>query len=168
MDEQTTLQWYAAAPRPGYDVYELWNTRQQLATLEVNQFSQTAKISSQDNRRLFKLEKEGFLRNKLVLKNEYGIKIGQVGSELWDNHEGSIDLNGEHFYYGIDEASLSQLVIYKKDRRQPLLSCGLVSNNGTSILNKSYDRYSCLLMALCWFLFLPVAQQHLGSVLAKS
>jgi len=158
--------------KQGFDTHELWNDEQRLLTLHYNQFAQTAKVECENSRRIFKIDKEGFLRNKTILKNEYGVKIGELGTENWFSHEGFIDLNGERFNYTIQNNPSSQLVIYKSSKKSPLLVCGLTPNNGNISINfqqgKEADKYACLLIALCWFLFMPVAKEYVAVVLYKS
>jgi hypothetical protein len=164
MSKLTKLHWYAATPKNGIEPYELWNDNKLLLTLYFNQFSQTAKVVCEDSRRNFKIDKEGFFRNKTIIKNEYGIKIGELGSVNWFGQEGFIDLNGERFLYTTQNNPMAEVVMYKKNKHRPIISCGLVANNGNTEIsfqkNKDPEKYSCILMALCWFLFMPVAKEN--------
>jgi hypothetical protein len=163
MSHTTKMNWIAAKGKQGFDEYELWNGEQRLMTLEFNQFSQTAKIECLNSRRIFKIDKEGFLGNKTILKNEYGIKIGHLSGEHWFNHEGIIELNDEKFHYTTINAPLAELVIYTDSPKNPLLKCGISLENGNTSINfekhKEAEQHSIFLMALAWFLFLPVAKE---------
>ena len=43
------------------------------------------KIESEGEKRAFTIRYEGFLKNKMVMRNEYGIRIGHVTTENKDN-----------------------------------------------------------------------------------
>ncbi len=164
MSHTSKLHWYAAASKQDNDVYELWNDEQRLLTLYFNQFSQTAKVECEDSRRNFKIEKEGFLRNKTILKNEYGVKVGELGPDNWFSQDGFIDLNGERFHYTTQTNNLAELIIFKSSKKHPLLICGLTNNNGEPSVHfeksKETGKYSCLLMALSWFMLMPIAKAY--------
>lgn len=164
MSHTTKLHWHKAAPTQSHNTYELWNDEQRLLSLDFNPFSQTAKVECETSRRNFKIEKEGFLRNKTILKNEYGVKIGELGAENWLSHEGFMQLNGEILHYTIQNSPLAELVIYKSSKKKPLIVCGLKPNNGDASIHfeedNESDKYPCLLMTICWFLFTPVAKKH--------
>jgi hypothetical protein len=162
MSSSTKLEWLIKTEQEADNVYELWNNDEKLVTLSLNQFTQTAKVECANSRRSFKIEKEGFLRNKTIIKNEYGIKIGQLGLQPFSN-EGFIDLNEEKFYYSSKNEPPAELVIYKSSKKQPLVTCGIKPNSDDTFIhfkkNKETDKYSCLLMAISWFLFVPVTQE---------
>jgi hypothetical protein len=164
MSHNAKLHWFAASSQQGYDLYELWNDNQRLLTLYLNQFSQTAKVECENSRRNFKIEKEGFRRSKTILKNEYGVKIGELNIGSWFSNEGSIDLNGEKLHYTIQNNGPTELLIYKSSKKTPLLSCDIPINEHSSPAEKEKyqqtEKYSCLLMALGWFLFMPMAKEY--------
>lgn len=161
MSHTPKLHWYAATAKAGYEMYELWNDDALLLVLTFNPFSQTAKVECQHSCRNFKIEKEGFLRSKTILKNEYGIKIGELGIESWFKHEGFIDLNGERFFYTTQRKEVPELLIYKTSKKNPLVICDLTTNNGSTGYtltdkNKDADKHTSLLMALCWYIATPL------------
>ncbi len=164
MNQANKLKWTAITVADGFETYELRNENQPVVSLTLNQFSQTAKVECANTRRVFKIEKEGFLRHKTVLKNEYGVKIGQLGFDAWNSSEGFIDLNDERLYYTVRNNPMAELIIYKESKKKPLLVCGLFANDGNTSVNfqktTEADTYSCLLMALCWFMFMPVAKEN--------
>lgn len=146
-----------------FELFELWNGTQKLMTLELNLFTQTAKIECYSSRRIFKIDKEGFLRNKTIFKNEYGVKVGELSLENWFSHEGLILLNNERYKYMIQNNSLPELIIYSQSLQKPLISCSLQLNKGNTSIDfnnhNNTEKQSVFLMALAWFLFLPVAKE---------
>ncbi|MBL0269380.1 MAG: hypothetical protein IPP99_12110 [Chitinophagaceae bacterium] len=54
--------------------------------------------------------KEGFRRNKTVIRSEYGIKIGEFGQE---NKQQYIEVNNEKFFYSTRNNPLAELFYLK-------------------------------------------------------
>jgi len=171
MNNLSQLKWVSVQSSTDPEIFELKNGENQIMSLSFNHTDQTVKIECDESRRYFHIEKEGLLFNKIILKNEYGIKIGEIAHELWFNKEGFIELNEEHFHYSIQNAPTTQFTIYGRSKKKtPLLICGLDINDGKNSLNLSKPEeenkeiYSLLLVALCWFLFTPIAKENLEPV----
>ena len=142
-------------------VYELWHKDKYILSLTYNPFAGTARIESSEEKRLFVISKEGFLRNKTVLRNEYGFRVGKLGHE---NQQNFIELNGERFFYSIRNQPTDELIIYKESAEQPLIVCkispaksqeSIILETGKSI---ETTNGASLLMTLCWLLFQPFAK----------
>ena len=105
-----------------------------------------------------------------MLRSEYGIKIGELGH---DNKENFIDVNNERFYYIIHNNPLAELVLYKESKENPFVVCGLNTKEGTPTVHfsKNNDLLSTshpgLLMALCWYMFLPVTKENVAEFAAS-
>lgn len=164
MSSTAKMNWMEAPTKQGFAVYELWEMHKKIMSVEFNQFSQTAKIFCLKTHRVFKIEKEGFLRNKTVFKNEYGVKIGDLSHETWFGNEGIIHLHDDKFYYTTNSKASLKLVIYTKQPKALLVECSITSNHLDVCYNfQKYtdaDKYSTLIMGISWFLFLPVAKEQ--------
>ena len=143
-------------------VYQLWNKDKHVLSLTYNAAAGTARIESFDEKRLFLISKEGFLKNKTVVRNEYGFRVGWLGQE---NGENFIELDGERFFYITRNAPSTELVLYKQSPDQPLIICKL-SPAETADGNINFETGkpvqtpggASLLMTLCWFMFQPFAK----------
>ena len=156
------MRWETISASSSKETYQLLHKDKKLLTLTLHPFSNTARVECNDEKRVFLIRKEGFLRNRTVLRNEYGIKIGELGLE---NKENFIEVNNERFYYATRNKPLPQLIIYKDSPENPNVVCGLETNGqNTSVSfrkNKVDDSsHPSLLMALCWYMFLPVAREN--------
>ena len=74
------------------------------------------------------------------------------------------DINLSWFYYSIHNNPLAELVIYKESIDQPSVICGLNVHEGDTSVHFEKDKnrtfsHPSLLMALCWYMFLPVAKE---------
>lgn len=151
------MKWQTVTSTIGYSVYALWNNGRKLATLVFNPSMNTARIECADEKRVFLIRREGFLKNKTVLRNEYGIRIGHAGSE---GKEDFIVLGNERFFYSPTGEKQSAVAIYKESKDQPIAVCEMDEaksapstglNPGSAPDNTRYG----LLMTLCWYLFQP-------------
>lgn len=161
------MKWEITLSTSQQEVYELWHNEKKVLTLEFHPFTNSARIEYADEKRVFMIRKEGFLRNKTVLRNEYGMRIGQLGYEKWNSSEGTIDLNEEKFFYTIQNNPLAELVIYRDTKEKPFVVCGLKPGNGNTAVKFSKENelspsQHFMLMALCWYMFLPVAKENVA------
>lgn len=157
------MRWEIVASNQENEIYHLYKDDKKILTLTLHPFSNSARIESETEKRVFLIRKEGFLRNKTVLCNEYGIKIGELGHE---NMEYFIDLNDERFFYTVHNNPLAELVLYKESKENPFVVCGLNTENGSTDVHFKNNKaiattsYPGLLMALCWYMFLPVTKEN--------
>ncbi len=70
------MKWLLKSNNPRQETYELRNAREPLLTLIYHPVSGTLRISAHDEKRVFLIGREGFLRRRTVLRNEYGIRMG--------------------------------------------------------------------------------------------
>ena len=163
------MRWETAASNSNNEVYHLYKDDKKILTIALNPFSNSARVECEKQKRVFLIRKEGFRRNKTVLRNEYGIKIGELGNE---NKENFIDVNDERFYYTIQNDPLAELVLYKESKDKPFVTCGLTSKQGDPAVKFTKDKtladttHPGLLMALCWYMFLPVAKENVVDPIA--
>jgi hypothetical protein len=157
------MRWETIASNSGNEIYHLYKGDKKLLTLTLNPFSSSARVECEKEKRVFLIRKEGFLRNKIVLRNEYGVKIGELGHE---NKENFIVVNEERFYYTTQNNPLAQLILYKESKDQPFVVCGLSVKEGNTSVHFEKDKnlqdtsHPSLLMALCWYMFLPVTKEN--------
>jgi hypothetical protein len=164
LQKSTSMKWEAVASTIGYSVYALWNNGKKLVTLVFNSSSNAARIEYGDEKRVFLIRKEGFLKNKTVLRNEYGIHIGHTGTE---NNEDFIVLNNQRYFYSVNNNSKDPaLTIYKDDKAQPIAVCELAVEEKDMLVDLAGrtkikdDAKNSLLLTLCWYLFHPTQTQR--------
>ena len=157
------MRWETVKTGPDQEVYNLYKDNEKRLTLIYNPFSNSARVECNKEKRVFLVRKEGFRRNKTVIRSEYGIKIGEFGQEKKQQY---IEVNNEKFFYQTQNNPLAELILYKENQEQPVISCGLQTQNGSAGLYFRKDKtlgempHPGLLMALCWFMFLPVAREN--------
>jgi hypothetical protein len=157
------MNWETVTSGIGHNAYALWNNGRKLLTLVFNSSSSLVRIECEGEKRSFTLRYEGFLKNKMVMRNEYGVRIGQISSE---NKEHLIALNDEKLFYAVSDGTNPELIIYKESKDKPLAVCALNLDNDKGILPsvKPSATHHSLLLALCWYLFLPVAKDKIAEL----
>jgi len=159
------MRWESVTSTSNNETYQLYKDDKKILTVILNPFSNSARVECEKQKRVFLIRKEGFRRNKTVIRNEYGVKIGELGQE---NKENFIDVNNERFFYTTHNNPLAELVLYKDSEQNPFVTCGLNTNNGSSQVQFKKDQqladtsHPGLLMALCWYMFLPVTKENIA------
>lgn len=154
------MNWQTITSDLGQKTYALWGNGHKLLTLAINSSSSFAKVESEKEKRSFTIRYEGFLKNKLVMRNEYGVKIAYVTT---DNKDNLIAFKDERLFYSILDDNKPRIIIYKDSIDRPLAECDLLLENDKGILSpdKPVATRQSLLLALCWYLFSPVTQEKL-------
>ncbi len=154
------MKWETFTSTIGQTVYTLCNNGKKLVTLVFNSSSNAARIEYADEKRVYLIRDEGFRKNKTVLRNEYGIRIGHTGSE---NNENFIELNNQRYFYAVDDNQQPAVTIYKESIEHPLAICkldikdDLLTRSGVKKTLQQKTLYS-LLLGLCLYLFKPVSE----------
>ena len=110
---------------------------------------------------MFLVRREGFRRNKTVVRNEYGIKIGELGTDEKGNF---IHVNNERFYYIVQHDPQTEFVLYKESPKKPSVVAQFGNDQGSSPVHlkkgKDLGSQAGLLMAICWYMFLPETKEE--------
>jgi len=154
------MKWQTVTTGINHSAYALWNNGRKLVTLVFNPSSSAARVEYAGEKRVFLVRKEGFLKNKTVLRNEYGVHICHTGSE---NNEEFIEMDNERYYYSVETNDEPAVTIYKESKDHPLAFCELDVDQKDMIIDLSGENKSLkddakysLLMMLCWYLFKSV------------
>ena len=140
------------------NAFELWYNDKKLISLSLGKETKTARIESGTDRRLFFIEKRGFLHNKTIIKNEYGIKVGELSSEQQNANEGVIEWDGKKYGYTFGQNNGTALTLSNELENTPFISCNLsaIIDTAASLVKKSISlhdtKYPYILTALCWYL----------------
>jgi hypothetical protein len=148
------MKWLFTSKKSGQEIYELWSTEEKLLTLTFQPGSGSLRIAADDEKRVFLIGREGFLRTRTVLRNEYGIRIAQLNYENSQDKIGTIEFDDERFNYAIRNHFHPELVITKNE--EVIVSCEL-----PEVPKKSFDseNHDFLILALCWYMF-TVVKKH--------
>lgn len=137
------MQWKTVTTGLGKTVFGLWNNENKMLTLNYKSQSDLVYLESENGeKRCFKYKQKGFLKNKIVLENEYGSDLGKIKKE--GNSE--YVLIDEKRYY-IHYKNSSEIEILPEGSDKPLATCRMdVPGNNKKTSNS-------LLMVLCLYLF---------------
>lgn len=149
------MRWEYIDSNPDNEIYHLYKEDKVILRLTLHPFSNTARVECEKQKRIFLIRKEGFRRNKIVLRTEYGIRIGELGQENGNHY---ININDERFFYAQPEDSKSELVLFKESPDNPFVTCSL--DNFKKDKQLSGTSHPGLLIALCWYMFLPMTREE--------
>ncbi len=146
--------------------YQLTEGNHTLATISINHGSSVLRTMCQSIQRVFFIHKEGFWKNRTVLKNEYGQKMGNLYYEKVPTDKGIVEIDNRRFQYAFSNSSLAEITVYNEGEQAPLLACSLAPEEGQTMIEPAKQQHFAnadlqyLLFALTWYLFLPAAQEN--------
>ena len=108
-----------------------------------------ARIETEKEKRILLIEDEGLLRTLLVLKNEYGIRIGSLNYDNFSATHGIVDIENVKYRFNISQTTTSELYIYKGSRKNLVYNCRLPAED-----KSSKTATASLIIAVSWYLFL--------------
>ena len=134
------MKWLLVNSSLRQEIYELWNSGEKLLTIYSHPDKGTLRVATGDEKRVFLIGKEGFLRSRVVLRNEYGIRMGQLIYDGIQDNQGSLEVDDQEFSYHIGNGSPAEATIYKN--AESFITCELPA------VDKDHD---LLILALCWY-----------------
>jgi len=146
------MKWVQISSNSRQQVYELWDNEEKILAFSYEVEKGTIRILSGEPR-IFFLRKQGFLKNRTVLLNEYGIKMATLFEET-ETHSGQIEVDQKKFKFSIHKGLLKEVFVYATDTEKPFITCDLPS---------TLNNYIAQLLVLCWYKLQPQKKQLLQS-----
>jgi len=151
------MSWSFISSDKSSKAYELRHDGRSVLTLTINSEIGTMRVDGEDDasKRIFVVRREGFWKNKLVLRNEYGVKVGQIIPDDRSNQHGTLEMENDTYHYECQtEGDAPVFTISSLTSTSPLISFRLLQKTGkasAAFLRKGMDTISSeLLMAFCW------------------
>jgi len=153
------MKWVSVNNGSSLENFELWRDENKLADLSFSKHTRFARIDSNLGKRIFSFEKRGFLSSKEIIKNEYGIKIGEVEEARPGSGKGHVELDGKKYLFVYNENHSSELMLYDEFRQKKLLTCSFntITNSFSQTKSLFNSKFPGLLLVLCWYVFQPHA-----------
>jgi len=136
----------------GQQDYLLKEDDKTVLKLQYKQASHSARIETENERRVLIIDDEGLLKTKLILKNEYGIRIGSLTYDNFSDTHGSVEIENTRYRFVVQHGSTPELNIYKGSRRNLVYNCQLSYDDNNSKGTKSQS--ASFIIAVSWYLFL--------------
>jgi hypothetical protein len=149
------MKWVFVKNDTSKESFELWDGDKKLADIVFSSKSRIARFASNLSKRLFFFEKRGIFSPKAFIRNEYGIKMGNVTEER--PGKGHVEIDGRKYYFIYNENNSGDLNLYDETTQKSLLTCSFNTlTNGFSKTKSLLDsKFPSLLMVLCWYVFQP-------------
>ena len=130
--------------------YRLTDTSDTKLILKYNPLHRSARVTFENNHRLFFLESAGSMSGKTIFKNEYGMETGNliIGTSY---NKGSLLIDSKEFLYNIKDNSLT---IYERDMKRTLVICNFQINNNAAASGLNNTDITCYAIGICWYLYL--------------
>ncbi len=112
----------------------------------------TARVETEKERRVLIIDDEGLLKTRLILKNEYGVRIGSLTYDNFSDTQGTVEIENIKFRFVIIQGSAPELKIFKGSRRNLIYTCQLSFDDDNS--KKAKVQPSPFIIAVSWYLFL--------------
>lgn len=134
---------------PGQEDFLLKEDDKTVLKLRYKNDVHVARVETEKERRVLIIEDEGLLRTRLVLKNEYGIRIGSLNYDNFSITHGSVDIENTKYRFDVKQHESLELRIYKGSRRNLVYNCRLAIED-----KNSKTALASLIIAVTWYLFL--------------
>lgn len=141
----------------GHIKYQLDENGHTVLKLNHNVESNTLRIQTEFLQRALIIEDEGLLKAKWVLKNEYGVKMGQLMYDNFNQRHGSFEIEGSRFRFIVQNDSVNELHIYKSSGKKVLYSCSFSNDVINNDSNISFTHP--IIFAVSWYLFMKNVDQ---------
>jgi hypothetical protein len=145
------MKWVSISIASRQEIYELWNADEKLLRVSLQPEMSSLRITADHEKRVFLVEREGILRSRTVLRNEYGVRMAQLNYESGNDNVGTIDFGDERLTYSRQNDFLSDFTIYKNG--ESIVTCELPAIESKTF---SYENHDFLILALCWYVFSDV------------
>ena len=139
------MKWLSITNRVQEKIYELWNSKEKILALAYHPASGTLRLSADNEKRVFLIGREGFLRRRTVLRNEYGIRVGQLTYDNNQENQGMINLYEKDFTYQLPGGRDPKASLYRGTERLVAAELPAISEEIDS------DNYDLLMLILCWY-----------------
>lgn len=149
------MKWVSINNGASLENFELWKDDKKLAAVSFSKHTRFARIISNMDKRIFSFEKRGFLSTKEIIRNEYGIKMGEVEETKPGGGKGHVELDGKKYIYLWDKTHSGELTLYDELMHTNLLHCSFNTNSFSNTSSTIDTRFSSLLLVLCWYSFQP-------------
>lgn len=148
------MKWLSISSESRQRIYELRENQEKLLDLTYHPASGTIRISTNDEKRVFLIGREGFIRSRVVLRNEYGIRMGQLSHEGGQDNQGNIEISGEQFNYTLENKS-NKSALYKNGEILVVFDLPEASRSFSNGADNDL-----LILTLCWYFFVAVKMQE--------
>lgn len=135
------MKWLLVNSSSHREIYELWNSQEKILTIDYHPDKGSLRTHARDEKRAFLIGRAGFLRSRIVLRNEYGIRIAQINDDSADGNQGSVEVDDQQFNYLIQDTSPRKAAIFRNS--ELLVTCELPA---------TIEHKDLLILTLCWYI----------------
>lgn len=146
--------------------FELKNNDESVLQMSFNFVQKGNPVNCKSSKSIFTILREGFWKSNILIQ-EQGEVIGKSYVENWYGSNSILEIKGEKFKCKFRNNPLAELAFFSENQNDFLLSYGLKSTNKGHIdveiyVSQNFDKHplSDYLLAIGWYIFRPIAQEH--------
>lgn len=150
------MQWVKVQSNTPAETFELWSGDKKVAGASFSNTSHIIRMASAVGKRLFFYGNKGWLVQKPVIKNEYGITLGKLEFESETGEKGYVELDEKKYHYQLQADGSINLQSFDDALNQNVTSCNfgnVLSKGFTKTKSLMNTRFPQLLLLLCWYSF---------------
>jgi hypothetical protein len=136
------MKWQLVKSGNGHEWYELSDGIHTPVVLDYHLATQAARIRIEEEKRVFQVSKEGFLKNKFLFRNEYGVAMSRITWDAGEEHEGSLSFGNNRHRLQVRKDIQTYIHITGQDEIG--FDCELPAGD--------FHTHSMLILALGWYL----------------
>ena len=159
------MKWVSVNNGTSGENFELWkDDATKLADISFSKGTRIARFVSNLTRRLFFFERRAWFSRKAVIKNEYGIKMGNV--EEIKAGKGYVEVDGKKYFFVYNNSG--EVELYDELMEKSLLRCSFntLANGFNKTKSLLDSKFPTLLMVLCWYAFQPHSANSAADIAA--
>ena len=116
------MKWVSVNNDNFLENFELWEENKKLAGITFSKRTGFVRIVSSLGKRIFSFEKRGLFSQKEIIKNEYGIKMGEMEESKPGIGKGHVELDGKKYFFVYYRNNSGNLILYDEFMQKDLLT----------------------------------------------
>jgi|GEM_PF-2648756 hypothetical protein len=97
-------------------------------------------------------EKYGWLKNRFLFRNEYGVEIGKLVLGMWNKERGSLELYQNRFFYHIQKLGSKIGLVILDNNKSKICETEFPRETLKQKILNTPEELSGLLLSICWFI----------------
>lgn len=95
------MQWTHKGSRGNGEIFELQDNGSTVIDFHFNKTLGSIRLTTDHEKRVFLVTRQGMLRNKTILRNEYGFRLGKLSYDQQNSLEGMAEFDGTRYLFRI-------------------------------------------------------------------
>jgi len=135
-----------------HDEYQLNENGKTILKVMHRRDLNTARVETTKGQRVLIIENEGLIKERIVIKNEYGVEIGQLAFNNWSDNHGIIQIENFKYKFHLNNREKTEMLIFNDSGKTLLYQCLLSFES--DLLSHLKEQLSAITVSIAWSLHL--------------